>query len=426
MKNSSMRIDPDLLKQKLIEKNLRHIDVANKLKINSKTVQRWVNGYVTRTNIETVRELTRILKCDLQEICQSLVVAEDRPTNAVLKTLLSPPTLRTFRNTEEYLILLDLLSKFKVDEISTSQFSEMRLAQGYFKYKLGRYRSARRFLNEAVTTAAATKNERTHLLASSYLGSVHKADGRYLQAEKILANSLRQALAFGDQAVIADIEYRRGSLYIAQGEFTLAEQTIKRSLLRELKLPRATTRGPALKYIQLARLAFRRLNLTLAKRYYERASKHASRRGSHHTEGVAHYALALIYYMQGDSKQAEQQLRRARLLFFEPEGQFTNQKLLQIEFIYALYDKRYDRAETILRARYKLNRHSPTLIVEVVKSAVLLERVSNGKFKCRATWRARADKYIQDFHLTYRAEQIKKIPAVKSVTFENIIQYLIL
>lgn len=428
MNESYMILNPAALKEQFHSKGLTHATVAQHLGVSSKTVQRWVNGYVTRTSSASVTELARILNCAPQDICTSPLEIQLRPPCEILNALLSQDFTQIFQTPKQMNAFINVLQKYEPGDLPTSQRAILKMQLGYLKYKAGQYRAAKASLEEAIELAKLTKNIELHIRAQASLCAVLKFLGKHEQALAILESTDWENIP-KFAPLLSEIEYRKASLLTAQNDLESAELQLKKSLLRELRSRPRTSQSVALKYIQLARIQLRQGRFFKAAHFYKRAETHAHRAGGGPTEAVAHYGQAIVAIILNQPQLAEQEHRKARLLAGGRKGVRASQKLLQIEFIFALYRRDFPLCQRIIQMRYKLNRHSPPLIVDTVKQALLLEKLSEGKIKVRPSWFMRAHRYMQHLRLSHRMEQFKKIeslPIASLQDFTNRIEFLVL
>ncbi|WP_415064358.1 helix-turn-helix domain-containing protein [Bdellovibrio sp.] len=423
------QLNSEALKLRLKDQDITQAELAERLEVNIKTVQRWVNGHVTKVKTETAQKMSEILKCSLEEIIFPEKTVRVLVKNKVLEQLFSKDIVRALHSTKRWDSYLSILKEFENSPLPTEQEAQLFMHIGYIKYQLGLYRSSKRYLNKALEAAEAVQNVRMIVHVLCYQSSNFLMLGEVDEAVSALEKALKLSEDASQTALLSEILYRKSKIYLTKNDFVTANTLLRQSIALELRATQSARRGLALKYIQLARLEIRRKNFSLARKYYRRAEMHARRSNFRITEAVAHYGHALTALLFNDNVLAQKHLRRARQLVGGRAEIQKNQKLLQIEFMFALHDKNYALCQKILQLRYSLNRRSKLLVVNTVKMALLLERVSKKAYPVRESWILTAKKYLKVLANNINQEQFRKLsrsPNIPLDHFEDLLDYVIL
>ncbi|MEN0060053.1 MAG: hypothetical protein AAGB31_14525, partial [Bdellovibrio sp.] len=283
--------------------------------------------------------------------------------------------------------------------------------------------SARRYLNRSLDRARAVQDFPLMIYSLSYISSCELALGNI--DESVQALGLANSLAYQQNlfALQAEAQYRYAKLHILKGEFHEADIKLRQSISLELiSSARTSTRGLALKYIQLARLALRSGHYEKARKFYYRAEVHSYKNHVRTTEAVACYGQALIALLQNEISLAHRLRRRARALAGGMSKIRKNKKFLHIEFIFALNEKNYSACMDILRLRYILSRRSKVALSQTVRMAFLLEKASAQACPVRRSWLLRYNRHTENPQLTF----LKTDLPFQDGRLEDLLPYLLL
>lgn len=413
------QINPEALRRHLKNQKMSQTELANRLGVNIKTVQRWVNGHVLKVKLETVEQLSQVLQCSKSDISCPLKVVNVGPKNKILEELFSQEIIHALNSTKQWNSYLKVLKEFEEAALPTEQEAQLYFHLGYIQYQLGCYRSAKRYYTRAASKAEALQSNWMIIRVKCYSSTNLLMLGEIKQALQILEEAEELNQVEGDLSLLSEIYYRRAKLYLTNHEFDKASTLLRRSIFLEIKSCAYNARGVSLKYIQLARLELRRNQYDKALRFYVRAESHAYRRNMRTNEAVANYGKAFVYLLNERSEDASLSLKKARRLAGGASEIERCQKFLQIEFMFAMHQKNYERCAKVLSARYRMNRRSKLLVVNTVKTAVLLDRVSKGTYPVRPQWLARAQKYLKSFSGHYNHEQFRRVSRSSSVSYKS-------
>lgn len=423
------QLNSEALKLRIKNQDVTQAELAEFLEVNIKTVQRWVNGHVTKVKSETAQKMSEFLKCTLEEITFPEKTVRLLVKNKVLEELFSKDIVRALHSTKKWDSYLNILKEFEGLPLPTEQEAKLLMHIGYIKYQLGLFRSAKRYLLKALMSARAVQDSRMIVHILCYQSSTFLMLGEISEAVKALEEALDLTESNPNTSLQSEILYRKAKIYLTKNDFATANTLLRKSIALELRAKHTARRGIALKYIQLARLEIRRKEFSVARKYYRRAELHARRSNYRTTEAVAHYGQALMALLSNETDLAQSHVRRARQLAGGKSEIQKNQKLLQIEFMFAIHDKNYPLCQRILQLRYSLNRRSKLLVVNTVKMALILERVSKKAFPVRDSWILTAKKYLKVLSSSINQEQFRKLlrnPNLPVDRFEDLLDYLIL
>ncbi|MFM6930030.1 MAG: helix-turn-helix domain-containing protein [Bdellovibrio sp.] len=413
------QINAEALRFQLKNQKMSQTELATRLGVNIKTVQRWVNGHVSKVRLETVEQVSQMLQCSQSDISCPIKIVNVGAKNKILEELFSQEIIQALNSNKQWSSYLKLLKEFEEAALPTDQEAQLYFHLGYVQYQLGFYRSAKRYFSRAASKAEALQSPHMIIRVKCYCSSNLLMLGEVQQALQILEEAEQLNTTEGDLFLLSEIFYRKAKLYLTNNEFDMANNLLRRSILLEMKTCSHKSRGLSLKYIQLARLELRCHRYDKAWRFYVRAESHAHKWNLRTNEAVANYGKALVSLVNQKSEEASQFLKKARRLAGGASEIEKSQKFLQIEFMFAIYQKDYERCAEILSIRYMMNRRSKLLLVNTVKMAVLLDRVSKGAYPVRPQWSARAQKYLKALsgHVNY--EHFRKISRSSSMSFAN-------
>lgn len=413
------QINAEALRIQLKKQKMSQTELAAHLGVNVKTVQRWVNGHVSKVKIQTVEQVSQLLKCSKDEISCPVKIVSVGSKNKILEELFSQEIVQALNSTKQWNSYLKLLKEFEDIALPTEQESQLFCYLGYIQYQLGFYRSAKKYFSRAVAKAEALQSNPMIIRAKCYASSTLLMLGEIQQALKILEEAEKLNQVEDDMYLQSEICYRKAKVYLTRNDFGAANALLRRSIFLELRSCSYKSRGLSLKYIQLARLELRCHRYDRAWRFYVRAEAHAHKWNMRTNEAVANYGKAIVSLLNKKSYEASQFLKKARLLAGGLSEIEKNQKFLQIEFMFAMYQKDYQRCSEVLTMRYRMNRRSKILVVNTVKMATLLDRVSKGAYPVRLQWWARGQKYLKSLSGNINHEHFRKISRSSSVSYAN-------
>lgn len=386
MRTQFLELRAEALIQQINKSEMRQSDIARALKISRKTVQRWLNGSVSRTKIEQVEKLAEILNCSVENITQHenrLVVTQK---NRILEGLLQEEFTHSLQTSQQWATFFDVLKKFEDTPLPTEQEARLYYHLGYIQFQGGRYRSSLRYLQECLTHSRTANVKALEVRALCQMSSVYRIQGKLNEATQCLSEAATLCFYLRDLSLESEVAFRQGKIHISNHDLEKAEEFFKRSLILESRAPTTTKRGLGLKYIYLGRIQVLKRNPKLALKYYQKGTFYARKYGMRRSETISHYGQALCSYFCGDLAGVKKGLRQARLIASTLEKFKTNQRLLHIEFNFAVLGKDFATAKALLHRRFQMNRQSKLLISETVRSALLLEKVSGGQYPARKTW----------------------------------------
>lgn len=423
------QLNSEALKLRVKKVNITQAELATRLGVNIKTVQRWVNGHITRVRTETVQQLSDILICPLDEISHAHNEIKVLVKNKVLEALLSEDIVQLLYSTKHWDSYLIALKEFEHSDLATVQQAQLFLHIGYIQYQLGCYRSAQRYMNKAIHGARVLQDPKMLIKALCFSSSNHVVLGDVKIAEQELQKAVQIEGENSSPLLRAEISYRQAKIFLVRNDFVIAGQLLRNSIALELRTRMYSRRGLSVKYIQLARLELRQGNLSRAERFYMRAGEYAQKSNLRVAEAVACYGRALLAAMKDQKDRVSVLLLRARKLVGGMSEIQKNQKLLQIEFMFAFYAKDYARCSEIINLRYKMNRRSKLLVVNTVKMALLLDRISDGAFPVRRVWIVRCQRYLSTLSNNINQAHFRVLLRGRisaSSQFKDLVEFLVL
>ncbi|MEN0057262.1 MAG: helix-turn-helix transcriptional regulator, partial [Bdellovibrio sp.] len=90
MTGTYCQINSQSLRNYVLQRKITRAELASHMEVNTKTIQRWVNGHVTRVHIDAVKKLSTVLQCPLEDIIHPEKTLTVQTKNRALEELLSP------------------------------------------------------------------------------------------------------------------------------------------------------------------------------------------------------------------------------------------------------------------------------------------------------------------------------------------------
>lgn len=422
MSSELIEIDPNALRALLRARGFTRYDLAKKLDMSTKTVQRWLNESVRRIRVDTLEKLAAALDVSPEQLKKSTTSIAQRATNKALEELTSRDFVKKIRTNGDWQNYLNILKSFAPHTLSSEQRLDLFKHIGISSYYLRKFRACRMYLNQATDIANTLKlpSEQLdilnwHALREESTGNFVEAQGYFDKAENILAqieDPLAQALFY----------YKKGRLLYQMEKYDEALSYSKKSILLEYSSEDSTPMlNIALNYLQLGTTYLRIKNYSKAHAMFIRNVHTAEKAGWVRGIFFAQFYLGLLQEMKNPGS-TNSHFGKARMIQKLGSDKRYDHRTAQMEFIYLVLQHRHDEAKHNLTLRLKKNRNSRLHFSYTVLDALFLEKLQPGLLHVRRSYVEVAGDFFKRNHIHQGLALIKTLTDASDIKVSQFLE----
>jgi transcriptional regulator with XRE-family HTH domain len=410
----------------LKERNLSQAELAHRLDMSKKTVQRWINRTTRRISAETLHQLAEALGTQAERLTRSTEKIQIRPFNAGLKEL----------TTEEYLIRVRLncdwhsyqkiLLSFPAQEIPSLQQVLLFKNLGVANIYLGKLRAAKTYLQKSLAVAKTLDDESNQAMIYSWLAIREALIGNLSEAFLNIQKAEEKLPANAKSIVKSTFYFIKGRIFFHAENTTEAKMWVRKAIRENYHAPEGSLRVTAVFYAHLAWVYLRDHDLHNARIALRRTQFYAEKIGWVRGVAIAHTSLAFIDRLKNlDSSDLAPNLRRGRQLYKSSQGLPLDMRLEQVEFILSLLNEDYEKAKIWAQRRLTASQATPIFLAYAILDVLFLTKLNPGIFQLRPSLIEKAQAVFSDNSLTKSVASLDFLLSKKSITREDFIKHYI-
>ncbi len=422
MSNELIEIDANALRNLLKHHQMSQYDLAARLDISTKTIQRWMNQSIRRVKPETIEKLFEVLGPTADKIKRDSPVLSLRPTDKAVAEICSERSFQSIRLTDDWKRYLEILKSIHTDTLSTEQCFVISRNIGISSFYLGKFQAAKIHLSKAFKYAEILQNEDHLGDVRNWFARLEEAVGDLVKADDYLNQNQQNLAKITRPSVLAEYSYVRGRVHLHRWQNAEAEGQLRQGLLTTLKA--RSKPYPLLiawMYMHLAHLYLRTKNYPKAQSCARRFLNTAERCGWGRGILLANYYLGIVEeFKNGPSPLSSQYFGKARLMHRCTLESRYCPLLSQAEFIYFILKGRYNEARTVLAHRLFKNRNAEFYLASTTIDGLLLAKLNPSGHGIRQSIVNKAKEYYRTQNMAYPQSLIQKLEERAQVTPQEI------
>jgi transcriptional regulator with XRE-family HTH domain len=425
MSSELIEIDANALRNLLKHHQMSQYDLAVRLDISTKTIQRWMNQSIRRVKPETIEKLFQVLGPTADKIKRDSPVLSLRPTDKAVAEICSERSFQSIRLTDEWNRYLEILKSIHTDTLPTEQCFVISKNIGISSFYLGKFQASKIHLTKALKYAELLQNADHIAGVRNWFARLEEAVGNLFKADDYLNQNQQNLLQISRPSVLAEFSYVRGRVHLARWQNDEAEVQLRQGLLTTLK-SRAKP-YPLLiawMYLHLVHLYLRTKKFAKAHACGLRLLKTAERAGWGRGILLANYYLGIIEeFKSGPSALSTQYFGKARMMHKCTLVDRYCPLLSQAEFLYYTLKGRYNEARTILAHRLFKTRKAGFYLASTTIDGLLLSKLNPSSHGIRKSMIAKAKEYYQTQGIQYPQMLIQKLEERTQISPQEIAEF---
>jgi transcriptional regulator with XRE-family HTH domain len=410
----------------LKERDLSQAELAHRLHMSKKTVQRWINRTTRRISAETLHQLAEALGTPVESLTRSAEKIQIRPFNAGLKELTTDEYIIRVRMSADWHSYQKILLSFPAQEIPSQQqillFKNLGIANIY----LGKMRAAKSFLQKSLAVATTLDDNPNQAMIYSYLAIREALSGNIIEALHSIELAEEKLPANAKSIIKSTFYFMKGRVFYHAENTTEAKKWIRKAIRENYKAPEGSLRNTAVFYAHLAWVYMREKDLRNAGIALRRTLFYAEKIGWVHGLAIAHTSLAFIDKIKdSNSDELASSLRRGRQLRKSSQGLPLDMRLDQVEFILSVLNEDYEKAKVWAQRRLTASQSSPLFLSYAILDVLFLTKLSPVFFLLRPILNEKAQALFHDNDLKKSSASLDFLLSKKSISREDFIKHYI-
>lgn len=424
MSSELIEINPNELRALLIARGLSRYDLAQKLDISTKTVQRWLNESVRRIRLDTLNKLALALDVSPEQLKKSSTTISNRTTNKALEEICSREFVKRIRTTGDWLNFLNILKSFSPESLCSEQRLALFKYIGICSFYLKKFRACRLYLNQAYDTADALdmpceKLEiiNWHAMREQGLGNFLEARNQFDKAESFLKLTK-------DPSVHAIFYLKKARLLHQIEQYEESIACNKYALILEYKQKnKPNMLHISFKYLQLGVTYLRLRNYTKARTMFLRTLRASEKAGWVRGICFGHFYLGVIYKLsEKNSSQASKHFGKARILHHFSGSHNHDTAAGQIEFLYFLNNHKFEESKSYIIQKFKKSRNSRLHFSYAVLDALFLQKLRPDLLSIRISYIETAREFFTKNKITQSLNILERLGNKVPMTVQEVFE----
>ncbi|WP_168196415.1 helix-turn-helix transcriptional regulator [Bdellovibrio sp. NC01] len=423
MSSELIEIDPNELRALLRTRGLSRYDLAKKLDISTKTVQRWLNESVRRIRLETLERLAGALEVNPEQLKKSATPIANHKTNKTLDQLCSFEFFKKVRTNGDWENYLDILKTFNPQALSSEQRLDLYKHIGICSYYLRKFKACRLYLKRADEIADALNRPVEKLLIYKWqaarehnLGNFAEAQNHLLRAEELLSHT-------DDMSIHAWYFYYKAQFLHQEGHYEASLAFGKQALLLEYTMEEAPNMlHISLQYFQVGCTHLRLGNYLKAKIMFQRMLRCAEKAGWVRGVSFGHFYLAVVYKLAGRSHLVHRHFGKARVFHHFVKERRHDPHVAQIEFLYQISNARFEESKKNILQRLKKARNSRLHFAYTVIDALFLQKLCPDLLTIRQSYLDMTEEFFTKNNIKPGLELLKTLSQKTHMTEHEVFQ----
>lgn len=424
MTTELIEIDAAALIQLLKNNSLTKQDLAQRLGISTKTVQRWINETVRRVRAETLGRIAHELGATPDQLRKSSVPLELRPINRVLEEICSETFVTRIRATDEYESYLRLLKSFNPQDLCSAQRLTLYFHIGQTTFFLGRIRASRLYLDEALKIAQALNDPNRIIAILTWAALREDFGGRRDEARQLIERCESYLHYTGEKSrPVSEYLFRKAHILYQSEHVEEAIPIIRESILIEYRNPAPTTFRLSMKYYHLSECYLRLKDFHKAQAALVKCLRMAERCGWVRGQAYCHFGFATIkMFTKADCPSVRASYNKAKLLCAHTSPDRINTRAEQREFIYLVIKGQLSEARAMIMNNIRLNRRFIYSLSGAILDGLFFSKVAPEVFTLRPSLIERAKDYFEKNNLQKSLQAVHTLQSKSKITIPELLE----
>lgn len=410
----------------LKERDISQAELAHRLHMSKKTVQRWINRTTRRISAETLHQLAEALGTPKERLTRSTEVIQIRPFNMGLRELTTEEYLIRVRLSADWHSYQKILLSFPAEEIPSQQQVLLYKNLGIANIYLGKMRAAKSFLQKSLAVAVTLDDTSHQTMIYSWL-AIREALSGNISAAFANIQIAEDKLPANAKSIIKSTFYcLKGRVHYLSEDGAEAQKWIRKAILENFRAPEGSLRMTALFYAQLSWVYLRENDFSKAYVTLRRTQFYAEKMGWVRGLAVAHLSLAFLGKMKDpECSEISINLRRGRKLHKSSQSLPLDMRLEQVEFILSLLNEDFEKAKVWAQRRLTASQSSPVFLAYSILDVLFLTKLSPSTFQLRPSLIEKAQAVFSQNNLNKASASLDFLLNKKSITREDFLRYYV-
>jgi transcriptional regulator with XRE-family HTH domain len=421
MSTELIEIDSAVLRDLLKKRGLTRYDLAQRLEISTKTIQRWLNHSVRRVKLETLMKLAAALETSPEELSKSSPPVTVRTTDRAVEEICSNVFLERVRLTDDWHNYLALLKTIHAGQLSSEQRMLLFKNIGISSFYLSKFRACRLYLEQALELAELLDIPYQQVDILNWISRRAEAMGNFDQALHYLHKVEALLPTQNCMRTLAEYSYIKARVYHHLEQYDQSIGFSRRGLLAEY----ARQQVPncmliALKYWQMGNTYLRMRDFSKARMAYTRLRRASENAGWVRGNAHGNYFLGLLHHFN-NSSEAVPYFGKARMLYRHASGTRFCPESAQAEFVYLLISERYTESKVSLLRRLQKTRNTHLYFSMAVLDGLFLAKLHPATFTMRPSFLEKAKDYFRRQNMKRALAVMEALEKKNSITHKELI-----
>ncbi|MBO9666216.1 MAG: helix-turn-helix transcriptional regulator [Bdellovibrio sp.] len=422
MSTELIEIDSAVLRDLLKKRGLTRYDLAQRLEISTKTIQRWLNHSVRRVKLETLMKLAAALETSPEELRKNSPTVSVRTTDRAVEEICSTTFLERIRLTDDWHNYLALLKTIHAGQLSSEQRLLLFKNIGISSFYLAKFRACRLYLEQALELANLLDIPYQQVDILSWTARRAEAMGNFDQALHYLAKVEALLPTQNCMRTLAEYSYIKARVHHHLEQYEQSIGFSRQALLAEY----ARQNVPncmliAVKYWQMGNTYMRLRDFSKARMAYTRLMRASEKAGWVRGNAHGNYFLGLLQHFN-DSPLATPYFGKARMLYRHASGTRFCPESSQAEFVYLLISQRYAESKVSLLRRLQKTRNTHLYFSLAVLDGLFLAKLHPATFTMRPSFIEKAKEYFRRQNMKSALQITETLEKKSTITHKELIQ----
>ncbi|MBV2169261.1 MAG: helix-turn-helix transcriptional regulator [Bdellovibrio sp.] len=418
-----VHIDAGKLKDVIGGKEMSHAQLAQLMSISKKTIQRWVNGQITRVRVETMDKLSAVLSVEKENLVKEESVISRSCRNKAVDEALNEEFFTAFYITDNLEPYLRILRSFPLHSLPSSQQSEVLIQLGTLSLSLWQIRAGVIYLKEAIKICKVTEDYQGLVTCLSWMSVAYNLSGQFETALKFNSEAESIAKTHDFTERYPEIFYKTGQILFSMNRYSEAKSYVKKSIVLEYHGQNVNYISQVNRYMQLS-------SIYLSMRSYENALKHslravriAEKKGYLRGQISGLHQAAMASFLEKDFEESKKYFHEAKKIEKYVQANHEDYRNLRVEFIWHLKTKNFEAARLNTIKRLRLSRRLSLVNAMVKLDYLLLSKASGGVIPFRKSFESSAEETFVKYKQEHQLQIMKKIAQLESGTdFDDLVE----
>ncbi|WP_413557912.1 helix-turn-helix domain-containing protein [Bdellovibrio sp. HCB209] len=423
MNSDLIEIDATSLRNLLQQQGVSQADLAKKLDISTKTIQRWLNQSIRRVKPDTVDKLSAIFGVCPTKIHRDVPVLSLRVTDRTVAEICTERVFERTRLNDTWSTYIEMLKSVNADALSSEQRYIVFRNIGISSFYLAKFQAADLYLRLAGQIASLLEN--SNMKIDTIIWSARRAEafGDFKTAERLLSEAEALLTSETDLSIQSEFYYFRSRVALHKGRLEQALQDIRHSLLvsyRRRVQPMPLT--ISLDYVHLVHIYIRMGNYKKAQITCKKLLRSAAITGWARGLMLAHFYLGMIeYFTKGPSEVSTRHFGKAHQTRRSLAIDRYCPLVTQAEFIGLVLTERHAEARNLIAHRLQKSKKSPLYFALSAMDGALLAKVQGTKLRPSTIEKAYEFFAREEMHTAYSA--LKKIEDCETLDLAQVLDF---